>query len=46
MFLLNILLTIIAFYFARKDYDNGRFEWAMFWSLLLGWDLHSLVYIL
>jgi hypothetical protein len=46
MFLLNILLTMLAFYLAKKEYDNGRIEWAMFWSALLGWDLHTLIYIL
>ena len=46
MFLLNIILTAIAIYFAKQEYDNGRIGMAMLWSFLLGWDLHTLIYIL
>jgi hypothetical protein len=44
MLLLNVILTIMAIYFAKQEYDNGRFEWAIFWAILLGWDLHTLLY--
>jgi len=43
MLLLNVVLTAIAFHFARQDYDHGRIGWAMFWAALFGWDLHSLL---
>ena len=44
MFLLNLALLGIAVYFAKQEYDMGRISWAMFWSLLVGWDLHTLIY--
>jgi hypothetical protein len=43
MFLLTLILTILAGMLAKKEYENGRIEWAMFWSLLLGWDIHVLI---
>jgi hypothetical protein len=44
--LLTLIVTAIAVYFAKEEYENGRIAWAMFWSLLLGWDIHTLFYIL
>jgi len=44
MFLLNLVLLGLALYFAREEYNMGRIGWAMFWSLLVGWDLHTLLY--
>jgi hypothetical protein len=46
MILLNIILTAMAVYFAKREYDDGRIELAMFWAMLLGWDLHTLLYTL
>ena len=46
MFLLTIILTAMAVYFAKQEYDNGRIGLAMLWAGILGWDLHTLVYIL
>jgi len=43
MFLLNVILTLIAVYFAKREYDEYRFGWAMFWACLVGYDLHSLL---
>jgi hypothetical protein len=43
MFLLNVLLTLVAVYFAKQEYDDGRIGSAMFWSALFGWDLHSML---
>jgi hypothetical protein len=46
MFILNLLLLLIAAYFAREEYNNGKIGLAMFWSMLVGWDfsmvLHSI----
>jgi len=44
MFLLSVILTAMAIYFTKQEYDNGRYEWAIFWAILLGWDLHTLLY--
>lgn len=46
MFILHLLITVVAIYFACKEYKNGRIGWAMFWSGLVGWDLHTLIYAL
>ena len=46
MLLLDIVLTLMAAYFAKQAYDDGHIEWAMFWSVLLGWDIHTLVSVL
>jgi hypothetical protein len=43
MFFMNVVLTLMAVYFAKQEYENGRIGWAMLWSLLLGWDIHSLL---
>jgi len=43
MLLLNVILTAVAFHFAKQDYDSGHIGGAMFWSALLGWDLNSLL---
>jgi hypothetical protein len=43
MFLLNVLLLGIALYFAREEYNKDRTGMAMFWSMLIGWDLHVLI---
>lgn len=45
-FYIIILLLLISIWFAKKDYDNGRVLWAMFWSMLVGWDLHALAILL
>jgi hypothetical protein len=41
---INIIITAIAVYFAKDSYDRGDIKAAMFWALLLGWDLHVLAY--
>jgi hypothetical protein len=41
---INIIVTMVAVYFAKESYDRGQIGAAMFWSLLLGWDLHVLAY--
>ena len=43
MFYINVIVTIIAAYFAKQEYDNDRIGWAMCWSALLGWDIHTLL---
>ena len=43
MFLLNLVLTALAVYFAKQAYDDYRIHWAMFWSFLFGWNLHVLL---
>ena len=43
MFVMNIIVTALALYFAKQEYDNGRIGWAMFWAFLLGWDLHTVL---
>lgn len=34
---------MLTVWFAKREYDNGRVEWAMFWAMLVGWDLHALI---
>jgi hypothetical protein len=46
MLLLNLILTLVAAYFTREEYYNGRTGWAIFWAILLGWDFHTLIYTL
>jgi uncharacterized membrane protein len=41
--LINLLLTVIAIYFAKESYNNKRIGMAMFWAALFGWDLHNLL---
>jgi hypothetical protein len=41
---LSIIVTLVAVYFAKKEYDDGRIGMAMFWAALIGWDLHVLAY--
>jgi hypothetical protein len=43
MFWINIVATLIACYFSKEEYNRGRIGWAMFWSALLGWDIHTLL---
>lgn len=43
MYILHIIATAAAVYFAKEAYDDHRIEWAMFWSLLIGWDLHTML---
>lgn len=45
MLLFNIVLFAISLYLAVEEYHNGRIVWAMFWAMLVGWDLHVLVTI-
>jgi lipopolysaccharide export LptBFGC system permease protein LptF len=46
MLLLNLVLTLVAAYFTREEYNKGRIGWAIFWAILLGWDIHTLIYTL
>ena len=46
MFIINLIITVIAAYFAKQEYERGRTGWAMFWAALLGWDVHTLLYAL
>lgn len=46
MFILHLIVTGAAAYFAKQAYDDYRIGWGMFWAAMLGWDLHTLVYIL
>ena len=43
MVFITLIITLIAAYFAKQEYERGRIGWAMFWSVLFGWDLHSLL---
>lgn len=43
MFLFNLILTAIAVYFVKQEYEYRRTGWAIFWAILLGWDLHVLL---
>jgi len=43
MFYLTLAITLLTAWFAKKEYDNARIEWAMFWAMLVGWDLHALL---
>ena len=46
MLLLNLVLTLVAAYFTCEEYNKGRISWAIFWAILLGWDIHTLIYTL
>lgn len=46
MFILYLIVTAVAIYFAHKAYHDQKIGLAMFWSMLVGWDLHTLIYIL
>jgi hypothetical protein len=39
----NLLATALAVYFVKQEYENGRPIWLMVWSILLGWDIHTLL---
>jgi hypothetical protein len=43
MFILTAFLTLVAVYFAKREYEEYRMGWAMFWACLVGYDLHSLL---
>jgi hypothetical protein len=43
LYYLEVALLLIAIYFAKQDYNNGRISWAMFWAFMVGWDLHTLI---
>lgn len=43
MVLTHIILILLSAYFAKREYDAERMPLAMFWSLLLGWDIHALL---
>jgi hypothetical protein len=42
-FLIDIVLVVVAGYFTHREYEDGRYGWAIFWAVLLGWDIHSLL---
>lgn len=46
MFFINLLVTILAAYFVKQEYDRDRIGWAILWAMLLGWDLHTLLSLL
>lgn len=46
MFWFNILMLLLSAYMAKEDYERGRIGWAMAWSYLVGWNLHSLLGVL
>jgi hypothetical protein len=46
MFIFTVVITIVASYFAKQEYDRNHIGLAMFWSALLGWDLHTLISML
>jgi hypothetical protein len=46
MVLLSIFLTGLVLYFAKEAFEKGNIKSAMFWSALLGWNLHTLLYII
>jgi hypothetical protein len=43
MFYVHVILILLTLWFANQEYNNGRIEWAMFWAMLVGWDLHALI---
>lgn len=43
MLVLTVIMTIIAIYFAKQSFNDYRIGMAMFWSFLVGWDLHTLL---
>ncbi len=42
----NVFLLVLTTWFAFREYKNDRILWAMFWSMLVGWDLHTILTIL
>jgi hypothetical protein len=45
-FALNLIVTLASVYFAKEAYEDYRIVPAMFWSCLIGWNLHTLIGIL
>jgi len=43
MVLIHLILILISAYFAKREYDANRMPLAMFWSVLIGWDIHALL---
>jgi len=41
MFFINLIIVLIAGYFAYGDYKKERIGWAMFWSAVTSWNLHN-----
>lgn len=38
--IITFLLSLVAAAMAYHTYKETRYQWAMFWSLMLGWNLH------
>ena len=38
--MITLLLTLLASYMAYRAYKQVRYIWAMFWALMVGWNLH------
>jgi len=43
---LEIFATTLAIYFLSEAYKENQIGWAIFWGILLGWDIHSLLFTL
>jgi hypothetical protein len=43
MFVLLLIGTLAAAYFAKEAYDNYRIGIAMIWASLVGWNLHTIL---
>jgi hypothetical protein len=41
--LIDIILTMLAAYFVKQEYETGLSIWLVLWSMLLGWDIHTLI---
>jgi hypothetical protein len=40
---LSIFASLVAAYFTKNDYDNQQYGSAIFWAVLLGWDIHTVL---
>ena len=40
---LSIIATLVAAYFTKSDYDTQQYSSAIFWAVLLGWDIHTVL---
>jgi hypothetical protein len=45
-FALNLIVLVASAYFAKESYDDYRIIPAMFWSCLVGWNLHTTIGLL
>jgi hypothetical protein len=43
MLWLNLILTLATAYFVKQSFGEDREGWLVFWSIMLGWNIHTLL---